>query len=99
VGPCVVGPSVIIFKARRNTNFFKKLSSRLFSKNPIVKKIFKFIFNDINHSKFNDFLLPRSEIYETINMHITSLRAYLDPPPPPPQTFKKHNEGLNVREG
>jgi hypothetical protein len=58
VAPCVVGASVIIFKARRNTTFFLKLSSRLFSKNPIVKKIFKFIFNDINHSKFNDFLLP-----------------------------------------
>jgi len=66
-----------------------------------VKKIFKFIFNDINHSKFNDFLLPRPEIYETINMHITSLRDYPSPPPPPPplQTFKKLNEGLDVKEG
>jgi hypothetical protein len=39
------------------------------------------------------------EIYETINMHITSLRAYPGhpPPPPPPKTFK--DDGLDVREG
>jgi hypothetical protein len=64
-----------------------------------ILKIFKFIFNDINHSKFNDFLLTRPEIYETINMQTTSSRA---PPPPPsslPKLSKSTNiEGLDVRE-